>query len=149
MAELILLLMIINVVGVKESSRVNILATIIDLATQLSIIILGFVLIFTVSKLAGNMFGGNWPPTWSQLIGGIPDYWPPITALVFGIAMASLAFTGVETVSQMAEDDQDITMSTDGGNHIGCRHQRIGNGQFVAEIGMDLRRRCQANEPDA
>jgi APA family basic amino acid/polyamine antiporter len=51
------------------------------------------------------MFGsGNWPPTWSQLMDGIPDHWPPITALVFGIAIASLAFTGVETVSQMAEE---------------------------------------------
>ena len=103
--SIILLLMVINVIGVKESSRVNILATVMDLATQLSIIILGFILIFTVSQLVGNMFGtGNWPPTWSQLMHGIPHHWPPITALVFGIAIASLAFTGVETVSQMAEE---------------------------------------------
>jgi len=102
---IIVFLMIINVIGVKESSRVNILATVLDLATQLSIIILGFLLIFTVSKLVDNMFGaGNWPPSWSQLTGGIQDHWPNIGALVFGIAIASLAFTGVETVSQMAEE---------------------------------------------
>lgn len=102
---IILFLMIINVIGVKESSRVNILATVLDLATQLSIIILGFLLIFTVSQLVDNMFGaGNWPLSWSQLTGGIQDHWPNIGALVFGIAIASLAFTGVETVSQMAEE---------------------------------------------
>jgi len=102
---IIIFLMIVNVVGVKESSKLNILATIIDVVTQLSIIILGFVLIFSLSQLADNMFGsGNWPPTWSQIMDGIPDHWPPITALVFGIAIASLAFTGVETVSQMAEE---------------------------------------------
>ena len=102
---IILILMIINVVGIKESSRVNILATVIDVATQLSIIILGFLLVFTASQLVDNMFGtGNWPPTWSQLVGGIPNHWPGITALIFGIAIASLAFTGVETVSQMAEE---------------------------------------------
>jgi len=101
----IIVLMIINVVGVKESSKVNILATAIDLVTQLSIIILGFAMIFSLSVLALHMFGAdNWPPTWSQLTGGIPDHWPTIGALIFGIAMASLAFTGVETVSQMAEE---------------------------------------------
>jgi len=102
---LILFLMVINVIGVKESSKVNILATVIDVVTQLSIIILGFVIIFSLSTLVTHMFGeGNWPPTWSQLMNGIPDHWPSISALVFGIAMASLAFTGVETVSQMAEE---------------------------------------------
>jgi len=102
---IIFLLMAINVLGVRESSKVNIIATVIDLATQLSIIIIGFVLVFSVSTLVANMFGeGNWPPSWSQLTGGIPDHWPGLSALIFGIAMASLAFTGVETVSQMAEE---------------------------------------------
>jgi len=38
------------------------------------------------------------------LIGGIEGYWPNTTSLLFGIALAALAFTGVETVSQMAEE---------------------------------------------
>jgi len=102
---IILFLMVINVIGIKESSKVNILATVVDVATQLSIIILGFILIFTVSKLADNMFGpGNWPLSWGELTGGIEGHWPTIGSLVFGIAIASLAFTGVETVSQMAEE---------------------------------------------
>jgi len=102
---IILFLMIVNVIGVRESSRVNILATVLDVATQLSIIILGFLLIFKLSTLVGHMFGeGNWPPTMGQLIGGIDNYWPSVGGLVFGIAIASLAFTGVETVSQMAEE---------------------------------------------
>jgi APA family basic amino acid/polyamine antiporter len=89
---IILFLMFINVTGVKESSRVNILFTVIDLATQVSIIVLGIWLILAVNpaNLFQNMFGeGNWPTT--------PN-------LLFGIALAALAFTGVETVSQMAEE---------------------------------------------
>jgi len=102
---IILFLMLINVIGVKESTRVNILATVLDLATLVSLILLGFLLIFNLGILAQHMFGpGNWPPTMSQLIGGIDNYWPSIGGLVFGIALASLAFTGVETVSQMAEE---------------------------------------------
>jgi APA family basic amino acid/polyamine antiporter len=56
---IILFLMFINVTGVKESSRVNILFTVIDLATQVSIIVLGIWLILAVNpaNLFQNMFG--------------------------------------------------------------------------------------------
>jgi APA family basic amino acid/polyamine antiporter len=85
----ILLLMTINVSGVRESSRVNIFFTFVDLATQVSIIILGALLI---PNLLGNlelhMFGeGNWPSMGN---------------LIYAVALAALAYTGVETVSQMA-----------------------------------------------
>ncbi len=85
-------LMVINVVGVKESSRLNIFFIIVDIATQIAIVILGLVLILRVNPgvLVQNMFGeGNWPST--------PN-------LIMGIAIAALCFTGVETVSQLAEE---------------------------------------------
>jgi basic amino acid/polyamine antiporter, APA family len=85
-------LMTINVLGVKESTRVNIFFIFIDIATQVTIVILGIVLILSVnpSVLIQNMFGaGNWPST---------------TNLIQGIAIAALCFTGVETVSQLAEE---------------------------------------------
>jgi APA family basic amino acid/polyamine antiporter len=101
----ILFLMVINVIGVRESSRLNVFSTVLDLATQLSLIILGFFLIFELGTLVQNMFGeGNWPLTRAQLVGGIEGYWPSLDRLVFGVALAALAFTGVETVSQMAEE---------------------------------------------
>ena len=105
---LIVFLLLINVIGVKESSRLNVLSTAVDLITQLLIIILGIALILVVNpmRLADHMFGpGNWPPAWDQLlVTGIDGFWPNPAALVFGIALAALAFTGVETVSQMAEE---------------------------------------------
>ncbi len=93
---IIMLLMLINVVGVKESSAMNIFWTILDIVTRLSIIILGLILIFAVdpSTLFQNMFGE---------VNGVSN-WPSVGNLIFGIALASLAYTGVETVSQMAEE---------------------------------------------
>ncbi len=83
-------LMVINILGAKESGIVNILATVIDLLTQAVLVILGFFFIFSLPVLFENMFGnGNWP--------GIGN-------LIFGIALASIAYTGVETISQMAEE---------------------------------------------
>jgi APA family basic amino acid/polyamine antiporter len=89
---IILFLMLINVLGVKESSRVNIFFIVLDIATQLTLVVLGVILILAVNPgvLIQNMFGaGNWPST--------PN-------LIFGIAIAALCFTGVETVSQLAEE---------------------------------------------
>ena len=89
---IILFLMLLNVFGIRESSRLNIYFIVVDIATQLTLIALGIVLILAVNPavLFQNMFGpGNWPSTQS---------------LIFGIAIAALCFTGVETVSQLAEE---------------------------------------------
>jgi APA family basic amino acid/polyamine antiporter len=85
-------LMTINVLGVRESSRLNIFFIIVDIATQISMVVLGIVFILAVNPgvLLDHMFGsGNWPT---------------IQNLVLGIAIAALCFTGVETVSQLAEE---------------------------------------------
>jgi APA family basic amino acid/polyamine antiporter len=85
-------LMFINVIGVRESSTLNIFFIIVDVATQITMVVLGIVFILAVNPgvLVEHMFGaGNWPST---------------SNLVMGIAIAALCFTGVETVSQLAEE---------------------------------------------
>jgi len=89
---IILFLMVLNVLGIRESSRINIGFIVLDLGTQITLVILGVLLILVVNPtvLVQNMFGeGNWPS---------PEN------LIFGIAIAALCFTGVETVSQLAEE---------------------------------------------
>lgn len=89
---IILFLMMINVLGIRESSRLNIFFIAIDISTQITLVVLGIILILVVDPtvLFQNMFGeGNWPSTQN---------------LIFGIAIAALCFTGVETVSQLAEE---------------------------------------------
>ena len=94
---IILFLMVINIFGVRESSRINIYFIVVDIATQLTLVVLGVLLILLVnpSVLLQNMFGeGNWPSAQN---------------LIFGIAIAALCFTGVETVSQLAEETRQPT----------------------------------------
>ena len=89
---IIMFLMLINVVGVRESSGMNIFFIAVDILTQLTLVTLGILLILGPNPgiLFEHMFGqGNWPTTEN---------------LVFGIAIAALCFTGVETVSQLAEE---------------------------------------------
>jgi APA family basic amino acid/polyamine antiporter len=81
-------LMTINVIGVRESSIMNITLAILDLATQVLLITLALMFFFNPQLI----------------IERITNYWPSPQDLLFGIAIAAIAFTGLETISQMAEE---------------------------------------------
>jgi APA family basic amino acid/polyamine antiporter len=85
---IVVFLMVLNVIGIRETSFVNISAAILDLATQVSLVVIGFILLFN--------------PT--VLLHRIIDNWPAPENLVIGIALAAIAYTGIETMSQMAEE---------------------------------------------
>jgi APA family basic amino acid/polyamine antiporter len=82
------ILMMINVVGVRESSRLNLSLAVLDIGTQILIIVLALLILF------------NPVVFWQRITG----YWPSTPNLIFGVAIAAIAFTGLETVSQMAEE---------------------------------------------
>jgi APA family basic amino acid/polyamine antiporter len=85
---IVVFLMTINIIGVRETSIVNIGAAIIDIATQVSLVIIGFILIFSPTVV------------WHRIISN----WPTGENLVLGVALATIAYTGIETMSQMAEE---------------------------------------------
>src|SRR5579864_1614772 len=82
----------INIVGVKEAAALNVVLAVIDFATQLLLVILGFVLIFSAHILKANIHFGH-APTWANFALAIP--------------VAMIAYTGIETVSNLAEEARD------------------------------------------
>src|SRR6059058_575141 len=89
---LIAVLGAINIVGVKESTGVNVLLAVIDFATQALLVLIGIVLVFSPQTLADNIHFGV-APTWTNFILAIP--------------IGMLAYTGIETVSNMSEEAKD------------------------------------------
>ncbi len=85
---IVVLLMLINVIGIKQTSLLNVGAAILDITTQVSLVIIGFILLFNPVVLFHRII----------------DNWPTTENLIFGIALASIAYTGIETMSQMAEE---------------------------------------------
>ncbi len=85
---IVLFLMTINVIGVKESSILNIALAIMDLAVQALLITLALMFFFNPQLIFER----------------IVNYWPSPQDFLFGIAIAAIAFTGLETISQMAEE---------------------------------------------
>lgn len=85
---IIIFLMTINVIGIKETSILNLGAAIIDITTQVSLVVIGFILLFNPTVVFHRII----------------DNWPTLNNLILGIALASIAYTGIETMSQMAEE---------------------------------------------
>lgn len=85
---IIFLLVVMNVIGLRETSFVNVTAAVLGLFVQILIIVLGLLVVFNFDVLIHN----------------IRYYWPSWEGLVMGIALAAVAYTGVETISQMAEE---------------------------------------------
>lgn len=84
-----LALVAINVVGLKEAASINILLAILDLATQVLIMIIALVLLLEPTILIEQVQWGV-APTWKDFL--------------YGLAIGTVAYTGIETVSNMAEE---------------------------------------------
>jgi APA family basic amino acid/polyamine antiporter len=82
----------INIIGIQEAARLNIFLAVLDFATQLLLVLLGFVLIFHPHILWHNVHFGV-APSWSAFLLAIP--------------VAMIAYTGIETVSNLAEEARD------------------------------------------
>src|ERR671936_1540110 len=91
-AAVIAMLVLLNIVGIKEAAGLNIFLAVIDFATQLLLVLLGFALIFSPHVLGENIHFGV-APTWSSFFLAIP--------------IAMIAYTGIETVSNLAEEARD------------------------------------------
>jgi APA family basic amino acid/polyamine antiporter len=87
-------LSLINVVGVKEAAGLNIVLAITDLATQALLVIVGIVLVLSPDVLVHNIHLGV-APTWKDFLIAIP--------------VGMIAYTGIETISNMAEEARDET----------------------------------------
>src|SRR5436309_14343500 len=86
----------VNVVGIQEAAKLNIVLAVVDFATQLLLVGLGFFLIFHPHVLWNNVHFGV-APTWSAFLLAIP--------------VAMIAYTGIETVSNLAEEARDPVRS--------------------------------------
>jgi basic amino acid/polyamine antiporter, APA family len=91
-AVVIVLLVLLNIIGIKEAAGLNISLAVVDFATQLLLVIIGFVLIFSPTILVDNVHWGV-APTWSSFFVAIP--------------VAMIAYTGIETISNLSEEVRD------------------------------------------
>ncbi len=95
-AVLIAGLALLNIRGSQESARLNLILAVADLATQVVLVGIGLLLVFSPNVLVDNVHLGV-APTWSDF--------------ALGIAVGMIAYTGIETISNMAEEAREAPKS--------------------------------------
>jgi basic amino acid/polyamine antiporter, APA family len=88
----VVLLAVVNIVGVKESAGVNVFFAVADFLTQVLLVVVGVVLVFDPDLLVSQIDFGT-APTVSDFLIAIP--------------VGMVAYTGIETISNMAEEARD------------------------------------------
>lgn len=85
-------LLAINLIGIKESTRISLLLCLFATLTQVSIILIGFLTLFNLPFLLEHLqigvAGVDWSPTWPQFFKGV--------------GMAMVAYIGIESIAQLA-----------------------------------------------
>jgi APA family basic amino acid/polyamine antiporter len=84
----------LNVKGTQESTRLNLILAIADLCTQVILVAIGIVLVLSPSILVDNVHLGV-APSWGDFF--------------LGIAVGMIAYTGIETISNMSEEAKDAS----------------------------------------
>jgi APA family basic amino acid/polyamine antiporter len=82
----------INVVGVTEAAALNVVLAFLDFSTQLLLVMIGAVLVLSPHTLIHNVHLGT-VPHWRDFLVAIP--------------VGMIAYTGIETISNMAEEAKD------------------------------------------
>ena len=82
----------INILGARESAGVNVFFAIADFLTQVLLVVVGMVLVFSPDTLVNQVDFGT-TPTVSDFLIAIP--------------VGMVAYTGIETISNMAEEAHD------------------------------------------
>jgi APA family basic amino acid/polyamine antiporter len=90
---IVVILGLVNVVGVKEAAGLNIFLALADFATQVILVVVGGILVFSPDTLLNNVDFGRYPTFGNFLI---------------AIPIAMVAYTGIETVSNLAEEARDF-----------------------------------------
>jgi APA family basic amino acid/polyamine antiporter len=90
----IVFLAALNVKGTQESTRFNLILAIADLCTQIILVAIGLVLVFNPDVLVDNVHLGV-APSWGDFL--------------LGIAVGMIAYTGIETISNMSEEAKDAS----------------------------------------
>jgi APA family basic amino acid/polyamine antiporter len=86
---LIAFLVVVNVIGIQESSVLNLVLAVADLITQLVLVVLGVLLLVNIQRVISNVHLGI-APTWGNFLASV--------------SIAMVTYTGIETISNMSEE---------------------------------------------
>ena len=100
---IVLFLIIINIVGIKESSALTIALVIPDVMLEGAILLLGFALAFNFNSFISQIYQiGN--PAILPDVGYINSYNINLQNFIYALTLAMMSYIGIESIAQAAEE---------------------------------------------
>jgi len=103
-AALVALLLIVNIIGIRESSFFNEILVSFDLLVEAVILIFGFLLAFSLARFLGQVSVFGSPLPHFNIAYSLPSLGVQEQNFIYGITLAMTSFIGIESIAQAAEE---------------------------------------------
>jgi APA family basic amino acid/polyamine antiporter len=101
---LVIALLLLNSVGIRESSKFNELLVSLDLVVESSILITGMLLAFGLALFLSQVTNLGATPVFSNIVYIVPQYGTQTQNFIYGVTLAMTSFIGIESIAQAAEE---------------------------------------------
>ncbi len=103
-AALVALLLVVNIIGIRESSVLNEVLVSFDLIVEAIILVVGFVLAFSLARFLGQIGTVGSPLPHLNIAYSLPSLGVQEQNFIYGITLAMTSFIGIESIAQAAEE---------------------------------------------
>jgi basic amino acid/polyamine antiporter, APA family len=103
-AALITVLLIVNIIGIRESSLFNEILVSFDIFVEAIILVFGFVLAFSLARFLGQVGVLGSPLPHLNIAYSLPSLGVQDQNFIYGITLAMTSFIGIESIAQAAEE---------------------------------------------
>ncbi len=101
---LVMLLLAVNVIGIRESSLINEILVSFDLVVEAIILVSGLVLAFSLARFLGQAGTLGSTVTYPNIAYSLPSLGVQEQNFIYGITLAMTSFIGIESIAQAAEE---------------------------------------------
>ena len=97
------ILIVINIIGIKESSNFNVALVLVTIVTEVAVLALGYLFAFDLNKFIESLaYFGNPEPLKYVYYVGLSD--TQTENFLYGITIAMSSYIGIESIAQAAEE---------------------------------------------
>jgi APA family basic amino acid/polyamine antiporter len=97
-------LLIVNVIGIRESSLFNEVLVSFDLVVETVILVVGLLLAFSLARFLGQFTAFGSPELHLNIAYSLPSLGIQDQNFIYGITIAMTSFIGIESIAQAAEE---------------------------------------------
>lgn len=103
-AALVAVLLVVNIIGIRESSFFNEILVSFDIIVEGVILIIGFVLAFSLARFLGQVGVVGSPVFHINIAYSLPSLGVQDQNFIYGVTLAMTSFIGIESIAQAAEE---------------------------------------------